>query len=791
MGKFLKKRKWTLITLGTLVVLALVTLWFLSGLNRALYAPQPSILILDRTGIYLGEVPASDDNLGYWPLPGRIPDKVVRATLETEDRYFYDHSGVHLPSVLRALYQNITSGYIVSGASTIAMQVARMQTPGSRNIFRKFKEAAEALCLIDDHGHDKVLRHYLTIAPYGNRVHGIVRAARYYFDKPIEDLSWLQAAFLAGLPQAPGRMDPHKPIGLYRAEKRAKLILETLYARDLISKQELDQALASDLRLVDKPYRQNQAMHAVLRWSDLAGKTGRPIVRATIDLKIQSQVAAILRKNLEQWQFRGAGNTAGLVVDVDSGEILAYVGSVDYFDKEARGAIDYVRNKRSPGSALKPFIYALAIARGLFTASSELPDIRVEFPLKTGQAYLPRNITHTFLGPMLLREALANSRNIPALRVLAALGVDQALEFFDVAGVRGVSFNPGRYGLGLVLGNLHVTLEELVGLYGCLSNGGRALSLKYFLDQKQSKSKRILPADVSQLITNILSDPMARVPSFRRGSALEYDYAVAVKTGTSQGYRDAWAVGFSDRLLVGVWLGNHDWRRMNHLGGLSGAGLALHQIMDQLMPGYEAHREVLAEFPLPKDYVSKSICPVSGKLAGPDCPHHRFEYYAPGSEPYENCAYHRKVKIDRRNGLLASLRCPSKFIEDRVLLDLPIQYERWARTQHLELAPKTVSPFCGGRPLELKPSVVIDEPKDQSRYFWDPDTPEEFSTIRLAANVWPRTEEIVWVIDGVPVAKVGYPHEFRWSLVKGKHTIEAAMLNRPNSSRPVTVVVAD
>ena len=187
MGKFLKRRKWTLITLGSLAVLAVVTLWFLSGLNRALFAPQPSILILDRSGSYLGEVPASDDNLGYWPLPARIPEKVVKATLETEDRHFYNHGGVHLPSVLRALYQNITSGYVVSGASTIAMQVARMQTPGSRNIFRKFKEAAEAIYLIDDHGHDKVLRHYLTIAPFGNRVHGIVRAARYYFDKPIED----------------------------------------------------------------------------------------------------------------------------------------------------------------------------------------------------------------------------------------------------------------------------------------------------------------------------------------------------------------------------------------------------------------------------------------------------------------------------------------------------------------------------------------------------------------------------------------------------------------------------
>jgi len=667
-----------------------------------------------------------------------------------------------------------------------------MQTPGPRTIFRKFKEAAEALCLVADHGHDRVLRHYLIIAPYGNRVHGIVRAARYYFDKPIEDLSWLQAAFLAGLPQAPGRMDPHSPIGLWRAKRRSRRILKMLNERGYLGDQELKQALASELRLVKKPVRSNEAMHAVLRWSNLATERSQPIIRATIDLDLQSRISRILKRNLARWRWLEAGNTAGMVIDINSGHVLAYVGSADYFDPEAHGAIDYVRVKRSPGSALKPFVYALALAQGKYTAASELPDIHVEFPEKTGQAYVPRNITHTFLGPMLFREALANSRNIPALRVLETVGLESALEFFQAAGVNDISHRPDHYGLGLVLGNLNVTLAELVGLYGVLANEGKILPVVHFLGDETdvTGARRVLPRDVAQMITHMLSDPVARLPSFHRGSALEFDYAVAIKTGTSQGYRDAWAVGFSDRLLVGVWLGNHDWRRMNHLGGLAGAAGALHEIMDNLMPGHEPHRTVLAEFSPPQAYTARSICPLSGKLAGDECPSHRIEYFTPGSEPFERCPYHRKVGIDLRNGLLAE-SCPPRFVEERVLLNLPPRYAPWARYQHLELAPREKSPLCGARPVERAPTIAITEPRDHARFLWDPDTPPEFSTIRLAAQVHPRVEEIVWIVDGIPVAKVGYPHEFRWILEKGRHVIEAALATRPRVSEPVTVVIAD
>jgi len=250
-------------------------------------------------------------------------------------------------------------------------------------------------------------------------------------------------------------------------------------------------------------------------------------------------------------------------------------------------------------------------------------------------------------------------------------------------------------------------------------------------------------------------------------------------------------VGFSDRLLVGVWVGNHDWRRMNRLGGVTAAAGALHQIMDTLMPGHRPHIPVQISFAPPEGYAARSVCPLSGKVAGPECPNHRVEYFAPGTEPYETCPYHRKVEVDRRNGLLATGRCPERFVDERVLVDLPVRYEFWARAQHLELAPKQTSPLCGAAPDTRPPALTIAEPRNKARYLYDPDTPKEFSTIRLAARVWPRSEEIVWIIDGVPVAKVGYPHEFRWPIEKGRHVIEAAMVQRGKTARPVTVVVAD
>lgn len=795
------------------VVTTLTAASIFPELQRGMIAPEQSTVMLDRTGAFLGEVPGEDGALGYWPLPVTLPDRVVRATLETEDRHFYSHPGLRPQSVARAIRQNVTSGRIVSGASTIAMQVARMQDPGPRTYLKKAREAAEAMLLVHDAGHERVLRQYLKLAPYGMRVRGVVRAARFYFDKPVEDLSWLQAAFLAGLPKAPGRMNPYNARGLARGMKRAHNILRALYLRDVINHDELTFALESDLGLQPRKERPKEAMHAVLALTQsLREKAVRaPIVRSTIDLQLQRRVQAHLRRNLAEVRHRGASNSASVVVDTRDGAVLAYVGSVDYFDEEDHGAIDFLQVKRSPGSTLKPFIYAMAFEDGRLTAASELDDVPMDFVTEGGRSYMPRNIGRRFLGPMLARDALGNSRNIPALRVLAKVGVEKTLTRLEKAGVKHISYAPDAYGLGLALGNLHLTPMELARLYGIFANDGAALDLHLLqppeadlanklankLDGRDQDAtppppNQIFPASVAHMIRHILDDPEARLPSFPRGSVLDFDYATAVKTGTSQGYRDAWAAAFTDRLLVVTWTGNHDWRRMGRLGGLRGAATVTRTLLDEIMPQRLPHVPLTEEFPPPAGWSSVAICSLSGHLASENCPHTKVESFQPGTEPHHACKVHRPVLVDRRNQLLADETCPPEVRLERVMLSLPDRYRRWAKAAHLDLAPTQLSPLCAsGAVAAPAEHLAMREPQTGVRLLFDPDTPPEFSTIRLAADVSPRDRDVVFLVDGEPVAKVGYPHEVRWPVSIGRHTIEVAFAEQPGRSAPVRIVVVD
>jgi penicillin-binding protein 1C len=776
------------LTMTGIVVAAL----FYRSLDARLAQPAPSHVLLDRHGRFLGEVPASDEMLGYWPLPDVLPEKIVTATLETEDRHFYDHDGVYVPSVGRAILQNARNLSVVSGASTIAMQVARLQHPRARGLFAKAHEAGEALLLIDRHGHDRVLRQYLTIAPYGNRARGVVRASRLYFDKPAEDLSWLQAAFLAALPQQPGRMSPWDDDGRKRAMHRAHRILHALHDRGIIDATDLQQALASDLGLVPQPHRHPEAMHVVLDFAADVKRGGVPLLAtSTLDLDAQRVAAHAVREQVRRLSWAKVGNGAALVIDLPSGEVLARVGSTDYFDADARGSIDFTRTRRSPGSALKPFIYGLGLELGTHTAASELPDVPLEIGTADGSIWVPENMTHNFLGPMLFREALANSRNIPALRVLAQVGVERTLDLLRRGGVKQISPQPGEYGLTLAIGSLPVTAEELATLYTALANGGVTVPLKRYASDTPGPGTRLLAPDAATMIRNVLSDASARRPGFPAGGPLDFDdYAVAVKTGTSQGYRDAWTAAFSDRLLVVTWVGNHDLTRMNKISGAGAAAPIAHHILDGVMPMRAPHKEWATSFAAPAGWIPHEVCALSGHLAGPGCTHHKTEYFAPGTEPVGECPFHRDVELDVRNGLLAGPTCPRELVISKPMLALPDTYDLWARREKLDVAPTRKSPLCPEAFGDAR-RVAIQEPRDRSRYLFDPDTPKELSGVRLWAKVTPSTEDVVWVVDGEPIGQVAWPHELRTALKPGTHVIRAALAHGRELSAPVTVVVDD
>lgn len=784
------RRAWRRWVAAAAVALVVGALAFARSLDDTLHAHAPSHLLLDRQGRPLGELPSSsDDAYGYWPLPDVLPEKLVVATLETEDRHYDEHDGVHWPSVLRAAWQNARSRRVISGASTIPMQVARLQHPKARSLWAKVREAAEALLLIRRHGHDAVLRQYLTIAPYGNRAHGIVRAARLYFDKPVEDLSWLEAAFLAALPQQPGRMSPWTEQGRARAQRRAQRILSRLHARGILDDEALHVAQHAKLVFAPRPTRPGHAMHAVLALGRDAQARPGFLHRATLDLDVQRLAAQALEENLLRLRPLGAGASAAVAVELERGELLAYVGSTDYFDEEHKGAIDYLTARRSPGSALKPFIYALALEDGTHTAATELPDTPVEFVVPGGGLYVPENMTHTFLGPMLLRQALGNSRNIPALRVLSDVGVDRVVALLERGGVAKVRYRPEAYGLTLAIGSLHVTPLELAQLYTALANQGVTLPARRFVDDPVEPGRRLFLRDPALLTSQILADPEARRPGFAAGGPMDFDFAAAVKTGTSQGYRDAWAVAYTQRHLVVVWVGNHDWRRMNLASGVTAAAPAAHAILERLTALDAAHPPAL-ELPLPPSVVHRDVCTISGKLPGPACPHTKAEVFLPGTEPVEPCRYHGAVALDVRTGLRATPSCPKDVVVSQPMLALPDTYAVWARRKHLPLAPTAESPLCPSAPLG-PPTLKIREPLPASRYLYDPDTPREFATVRLAASVEPATEDVVWLVDGTPVGTVGYPHELRWPMTPGVHTIRAQLAHSAAQSPPVRIVVDD
>lgn len=812
-------------------LVVLLGLWWWSGLQTQLLVPTPSTMVVDRYDRPIAEVlappPARPDDVevntddardrehyGYWPLPAILPLRLVVATIETEDRRFYEHAGISPSAVGRALRQNLSAGRVVSGASTLAMQVARMQSGRRRTVFSKAREAIEALVLVDRYGHDAVLRQYLTLAPYGARVHGAERAARFYFDKPSADLSWLQAAWIAGLPQSPTRLGPFVDGGLERGLARAHRTLRQLHARGYLSDDDLQIALHSDLGLVDRRPRPDDALHLTLRVEREVRAARRhgttpQVVRTTVDLELQHTVTALVRENLQRVRALGATNSAALVVDVQDGATLAWVGSADYFDDEDHGAIDYLEARRSPGSALKPLLYALALDPDLvpgdeapLTVATPLEDIPMDVVASNGRSYLPQNINHIFLGPMSLRSALGNSRNIPALRITGRVGVERALRFFADAGVEDVDFTPGRYGLGLALGNLHVTPHELADLYLTLAHDGRKQVLSTSdLDRPSEMDAgphvddvlhhpALLNAGAATLVRHILSDPGARQPSFPIGSPLDYEHAVAVKTGTSQGYRDGWTVAVSDRLVVVVWVGNHDWRRMNHLGGLAGTAEAAHAIVDVVTPKVRPHVSSTLSAAVPPGSEQVEVCALSGLRAGPHCPHRRSEIFLPGTTPHRGCGWHRQVRVDRRTGDLATSQCPAHVTEARVVVDLPPAYARWARSQRVPLMPTRESRLCGGRTSD-EVQVALLEPRSGVAYHTDPDTPRDFATVRLAAAVEGARDddEVVFLVDNEPVARVGAPFEARWSLVPGAHEVRAVLARRSVVSPAAAIMV--
>ena len=794
LSKHLKPIIKSLIIVAGLLITAFASLLLHEVRGRSkLVSPPATPIFTDRYGAFLAEGTADEDApLGFWDPPAVLPERIVACLLAVEDKRYYEHFGVDFRSLLRALVNNL-SGRPRQGASTIAMQVARLQRPGERTLWRKACEMGTAVWLNRKFSHENVLRHYLKIVPQGNRIHGVAYAARRYFQKPLADLSWAEAAVLASLPRAPGRMNLYQFKGRRKAFERAKLILNLLHKNGTLDAENLaiSQRQLKSLKIPVKESRPYHSYHAILRLQETMNGTvsyTKP-VSTTLDVSLQEVVDSIAGEAMEHLRQRGAGNLAVIVAERETGAIRSYLGSDFYADTDFSGAINYATTPRSAGSTLKPFIYALGMEAGAFSPASVLADLPFNLVHSTGQ-YSIANYDERHLGPMLYRNALANSRNVPAVHVLKTVGLGKTYDLFHQLGLTKDDRSASVYGLGLAIGGLYVTLEDLVAAYGVLGGDGKAFRLRWFEATDEETPSQLIPEDVARQITLFLSDPLARLPTFTRMGPLEYPFPVAVKTGTSQGFRDAWAVAYSSKYIVGAWIGHPDHERMKQVAGLDAARL----VKEILLFLHPKERRGVAETPFPPPqshqdsggsvgYQLVKLCPMSGELATEVCAETVLEYLSLGTEPTASCSVHKSFAVDRRTGTLAGPMTPPERVEIRSYAVLPPRFAAWGAVRGYDPppSPSTESPFV---------SIAIEEPVNGSVFRFHPDTPQQLQSIALRANVSPVVPEIIWYVDGEPFQKVAYPYTTRWHLRAGSHALQARFPHADVQSGIITITVA-
>ena len=591
-------------------------------------APRPGLVLVDRAGLPLRNTRAADGTLRRWvPLADLDPD-LIAAFLAVEDRRFLRHRGVDSRALGRAALANLKARRIVSGGSTITMQLARLLRPMPRTWPGKASQILWALRLERARSKAEILEQYLNRVPLGQGAIGVEAAAALYFGAHADELSLGQAALLAGLARAPSSDNPL--VSRRRARARRSAALERLVTSGYAAQAAATRASLEPELSAGSPGRFLAAHFTTraARWQE-AGGAGAGTVRTSLDLPLQLALEAEVRHTVETLADRGVSQAAAVVLDNATGEVLAWVGSPDFWADTA-GQVDMVVSPRQPGSALKPFLYALAFDRG-YTPATILPDVQRIYQTATGP-YRPRNYDRRFHGPVRAREALASSYNLPAVELANRLGPASLLRLLHEAGFASLDRSAEYYGLGLSLGNGDVTLLELANGYRALGNGGVWRPWRWTAARPgdaPDPGRRIVSPASAALVLDILDDPVARIPGFGVETPLDFPFPVAAKTGTSRHFTDNWAVGVTGGFTVAVWAGNFNGRPMDGVSGVSGAGPLLHRAVLATAARHSTGRlpsaEAAGAIPVP-------ICRLSGLRATSRCPT-ATEWFAPGTAP--------------------------------------------------------------------------------------------------------------------------------------------------------------
>ncbi len=709
------------------------------------YKDQESIRIYDRNGYLLREIISCNQGRGRWTPLENISEKALIAAVYAEDRRFYLHKGIDPLALGRAVIQNILAGETVSGGSTISAQLIRNVYGHPRNFLYKIIENWQAVRLEHTIKKNEILEQYLNRIPFGNQTFGIEAASQLYFGKSAIELSWAESAFLMALPKSPTQYNPYR--NFTKAKKRQELILRQLLEFRQMDSIDYDRAVHEPILLFPKtsPF---SAPHFV-DWI-MKRPIHEPDLRTSLDLPLQLACEKIVQAHVEQLKAENVSNAAVLVADNATGQIRVMIGSADYFNEMRDGQFNAVFARRQPGSALKPFTYALAFDRG-YTPATIIPDVETVIESKHGR-FTPVNYDNQFHGPVRARVALACSYNVPAVRILQNIGVDRLLSKLHECGFRSLSESADHYGHGLTLGNGEVTLYELARAYAILANYGQPVELTH--DETVSpfgKFRTRFSESSVFFVSDILSDASARAPAFGYDSPLSLPFPCAVKTGTSSDYRDNWTAGYTRDYTVAVWVGNFDNQPMVRISGVTGAGPIFREIMLLL------HRKKApSPFPKPSSVTEISVCGTSGDLPHNGCPYIMKEYFENGKEPKIYCSVH-----DKKGSVSYAAFGPV--------------FKKWSEMHSQREKSIRTYPDDSLHPASKKagPLFKIISPARDAEFRIDPNHLRQYQSIDFNLFAPEDITEVKWYLNGQLHSKKRWPFKTVWNLKPGIYILRA------------------
>lgn len=727
----------------------------------------------DRNGNLMRITLSADDKYRLFTPLADISEYVQRATILYEDKYFKFHPGVNPVALVRAAKNYFTSGARPVGASTITMQVARIKYDlDTRKIPGKLIQIAAAIYIDLFYSKDEILEAYLNLAPYGGNIESIGAASLIYFGKPARDLTKIEAITLSTIPQNPTKRGLNTDAGLANImNMRGDLVRRwidinpTDAGLETLANMPLNVRTTRDLPFYAPHFINYEISQRRNYWNDFGARDS--VVNTTLDLNLQRAMERTLQNQINSRAHLGIHNAAAILVNYKTMETLAYIGSANYFDKSIYGENDGVHARRSPGSTLKPLIYATAVDMGYIHGMTLLKDAKINFGV-----YAPENADSEFYGPVLARDALTHSRNIPAINLLRKIGTRNFYNILAASGVTNLK-SPEWYGISVALGGAEVSMFELADIYATMANLGMRYDIITNTDTPRGDGKQILTPEAFFITLDMLarqSTPTKNIPFARKQTETLRHYW---KTGTSSSFRDAWTAGiFGDFVLI-VWVGNFDGTPNNAFSGAKAAAPIYFSLAETVEKYYATNGAPLHNNNFMRDNLNISeieMCDGVGGLAGKYCPKTVRAYFIPGKSPIETSSVYRAVPIDNATGLRACTY-------DAATTHMAV-FEFWD-AEYLDMFRRagitrnTPPPFMPGCDLddivETRAAPVITSPLDGTRAVIVSDKNHEPVAFQAVSDM--PAAKIFWFLDDEMIGTTLSGQTFTHHVSIGTHTV--------------------